>query len=334
MTALVRSKLLLSVGASIALLALDAPAVAGNGGFAPVSPASPNARDISTTYWVITGFSLAILILVETLLVLFIVRYRRNKRPRDLDGPQIHGSNRIETMWTVAPVLILFAIATFVLVKLPGIKDVPEAKAGETNLVVHVTGRQYYWQYEYPNGVVAIDRLRAPEDGTVELVVTAPAFDVIHSWWIPALGGKIDAIPGRINHTWFRAERVGVFSGQCAELCGLNHARMLAQVEVMPAPAFTAWLAERKTEQDAGTSPLGREQYDGACAKCHGIAGEGKVAANAPQLRGSSSVTDAQAVAQLLRTGQNEMPPVGRDWSDTQMDAMTAYLEERFGSGN
>ena len=98
----------------------------------------------------------------------------------------------------------------------------------------------------------------------MELDVTAPAFDVIHSWWIPALGGKIDAIPGRVNHTWFRAERVGVFTGQCAELCGLNHARMLAQVEVLPAGRLRR---VARGAQDAagcqGTSPLGREEYRG-----------------------------------------------------------------------
>jgi cytochrome c oxidase subunit II len=333
MTGLVRSKLLLPVGVSIALCALAAPAFAGNGGFAPVAPASPNAHGISQSYWLITAFTLVIFALVEVSLVVFVVRFRRKKRARDVDGAQIHGSSRLETMWTIFPVMILFAIAAFVLVKLPGIKNVPEAKAGATNLVVHVTGRQYYWQYVYPNGVVAIDELRAPAGGTVELDVTAPTFDVIHSWWIPALGGKIDAIPGRVNHTWFKAERVGVFSGQCAELCGLNHARMLAQVDVLPQAAFDTWLANRKAQQDAGSSPLGREEFEGSCAKCHGLAGEGDVAANAPPLKGSSTVTDAKAIAQLLRKGQNLMPPVGRDWSDTQMKAMTDYLKERFGSG-
>ena len=84
--------------------------------------------------------------------------------------------------------------------------------------------------------------MRAPEGRTVELHITAPDWDVIHSWWIPALGGKMDAIPGRVNKTWFEAKRAGVFQGQCAELCGLYHAKMLASVEVMPAAEFDAWL--------------------------------------------------------------------------------------------
>lgn len=334
MTRLVRSKLLVPAGAVVALLLLAAPALAGNGGLAPVPPESPNATGISQSYWFITFFVLAIFVLVEGLLLAFVIRYRRRGRARTADGAQIHGSSRLETMWTVGPVLILFAVAVFVLWKLPGIKDVPKAQAGRRNLVVTVTGRQYYWQFEYPNGVIAVDTLRAPQGRTVELVVTAPVFDVIHSWWIPALGGKIDAIPGRVNHTWFQAERTGTFSGQCAELCGLNHARMLARVDVMPAADFDTWLAGRRAQQDAGTSPLGRELYDGVCAKCHGLSGEGYVALNAPPLKGSSLVVDAKAVNQLLRDGGVKMPAAGRDWSDEQMSAMTAYLKERFSSGN
>ena len=127
---------------------------------------------------------------------------------------------------------MLFLVAAFIFIELPGIKDIPDATAGEQQLEIKVTGRQFYWQYEYPNGVIAIDQMRAPAGIPVKLVVSAPDSDVIHSWWIPALGGKIDAIPGRTNETWFEADKEGVYTGQCAELCGLEHARMLASVEV------------------------------------------------------------------------------------------------------
>jgi cytochrome c oxidase subunit 2 len=334
MTALVPVKLLATAGAAFVVLVWASQALAGNGGFGPVPPESPNAEGISQSYWFITALILGILVLVEALLITFLIRFRRRGRARDADGAQIHGSTRLETLWTVGPVLILFAVAVFVFVKLPGIKDVPTAAAGQPNLAVQVTGRQYYWQFEYPNGVIAIDELRAPVGGVVELAVTAPDYDVIHSWWIPALGGKIDAIPGRVNHTWFKAERAGVFSGQCAELCGLNHATMLARVEAMPQAEFDTWLTERRAQQDKGTSPLGREAYAGACAKCHGLAGQGKVAANAPQLQGSSLVNDPAGIAALLREGKNQMPPVGRDWSDAEMKALTDYLKESFGSGS
>ena len=314
---------------SVVLLADASAALAGNGGFAPVPPESPNAEGISQSWWFVTAFVIAIFLLVEVLLVVFVVRYRRRNRPRDADGAQIHGANRLELAWTIAPVVILFAIAAFVFAKLPGIQDVPAASGGEENLVVEVTGTQFTWYFEYPNGVVAVDRLRAPEGRTVELKVSAPDWDVVHSWWIPALGGKIDAIPGKVNTTWFSAQRVGVFPGQCAELCGLYHAKMLAAVEVLPAEEFDAWLAEREEQQAAGTSPLGEELWEGTCAKCHGLDGEGGFG---PKIAGTELIENADSIEKLLREGRGAMPPVGRGWNDTEMDALTDYLEQDLGS--
>ncbi len=130
MTLPVRRKLLFTVAVIALALAVTAPALAGNGGFAPVPPESPNAEGITQSYWFVSAFVLAIFVLVEGLLVAFVIRYRRKRRPRDADGVQIHGSNRLELSWTIGPVVILFVIAVFVLVKLPGIADVPGATAG------------------------------------------------------------------------------------------------------------------------------------------------------------------------------------------------------------
>jgi cytochrome c oxidase subunit II len=323
-----RTSTVACLGALVALSATTTTALAGNGGFAPVEPESPNAEGISQSFWFVSAFALGIFLLVEVLLVVFVLRYRRRKRPRTADGAQIHGANRLELAWTVGPVLILFAIAAFVFAKLPGIEDVPASAAGEENLVVDVTGTQFTWEYRYPNGVVTVDRMRAPEGRTVELRVTAPDWDVIHSWWIPALGGKIDAIPGTVNRTWFEAQRTGVFLGQCAELCGIYHAKMTASVEVMPPDEFDAWLEDREAQQQAGTSPLGEELWEASCAKCHGLDGSGGYG---PRIAGSELIDDRESVEQLLREGRGMMPPVGRDWSDEQIDAVRGYLEENLG---
>jgi cytochrome c oxidase subunit 2 len=324
----VRTFTVAGLGALVALCATTSTALAGNGGFAPVPPESPNAEDISQSWWFVSAFVLGIFLLVEVLLVLFVVRYRRRGRPRTADGAQIHGANRLELAWTVGPVLILFAIAAFVFAKLPGIEDVPASAAGEENLVVDVVGTQFTWEFRYPNGVVTMDTLRAPEGRTVELRVTAPDWDVIHSWWVPALGGKIDAIPGTLNRTWFRAQRAGVFPGQCAELCGIYHAKMTNAVEVVPADEFDAWLEEREAQQEAGTSPLGEETWEASCAKCHGAEGQGGYG---PRIAGSELLDDPEAVEQLVREGFGRMPPVGREWSDQQIEALTDYLEQNLG---
>jgi cytochrome c oxidase subunit II len=328
MPPIVRFRPLVLGGALVASAVLAAPALAGNGGFAPVPPQSPNADGITQSFLFISAFCLAIFLLVEGLLIAFVIRYRRRKRARFAEAAQVHGATRLELAWTLGPVLILFAIIAFVFWKLPGIQDVPSASAGGSNLVVRVTGTQFTWEFRYPNGVVTIDRLRAPVGRTVELDVTSPDWDVIHSWWVPALGGKIDAIPGRVNKTWFKATETGVFQGQCAELCGLYHAKMLDTVEVMPASEFDAWLSQRAEQQEAGTSTLGQELWEGSCAKCHGASGEG---AYGPKIAGSTLIADKTQVEQLLRNGFGKMPSVGREWNQTEMDAITSYLSGNLG---
>ncbi len=322
--------LLVLAGLLLLATALAPTALAGNGGFAPVSPESPNAERIRDTWIFVSIFIVAIFVLVEVVLVTFIWRYRRQRRERFEDGPQIHGATNIELMWTVAPVLILVVIGSVVFYKLPGIADVPSASAsGEERLEVRVTGRQFYWEFEYPNGAVAIDTLRAPVGVPVRLEVTAPDEDVIHSWWIPALGGKIDAIPGTTTETWFQADRAGVYDGQCAELCGLEHAKMLASVEVLPAAEFNAWLTEQESEP--ASVELGEEEWRGACAKCHGLSGEGGIA---PRIAGSPVLTDPEALEEIVRNGRGRMPAVGSGWSEEQMDALIAYLRESPPSGS
>ena len=319
------------VSALVLLAAILAPtATAGNGGFAPVAPESPNAEGIRDAYLFVSIFVLGIFVLVEGLLIAFIVRYRRQKRPRFEDGAQVHGASRLELAWTAFPVVVLFLIGAFVFIELPGIKDVPSAGASG-QLEIKVTGRQYYWQFEYPNGVIAIDTMRAPAGVPVRLEVTAPDSDVIHSWWIPALGGKIDAIPGTVTEAWFLAGRTGTYTGQCAELCGLEHARMLASVEILPEAEFAAWLDERRSAQATGSGDLGGEEWEGVCAKCHGLSGEGGIG---PGIAGSFVLSDPVAIEDLVRNGRRTMPAVGSGWTDEQILALASFLEENPPSGS
>jgi cytochrome c oxidase subunit II len=309
------------------LAALVAPAaLAQNGGFAPVDPESPNADGIRDSFLFVSIFVGAIFLLVEVTLVVFVWKYRRRRRERFADGPQVHGATSLELLWTAAPVVVLFLIGTFVFIELPGIADVPSAGASGERVDVRVTGRQFHWEYEYENGAVAIDTLRAPAGVPVRLEVTAPEEDVIHSWWIPALGGKIDAIPGTTNVTWFEARNPGTYDGQCAELCGAEHANMLASVQVLPANEFDAWLAERATD----TSELGQEEWQGVCAKCHGLGGEGGIA---PRIAGSPILTDPEDLENIVRNGRGAMPAVGSEWTDEQIDALITYLRENPPSG-
>lgn len=292
-------------------------------GLRPVDPDSPNTERIEDLYWFVGFWAALVLLSVAVPLAIFVVRYRSRGRSRAVEGPQIHGSTRLEIAWTVVPVVILLIVSVFTFYKLPGITL--DAEAGEDVLKVHVEGRQFYWQYRYPNGVIAIDTLRAPADRLVELEITAPESDVIHSYWVPDLLPKVDSIPGVTTETSFRAGP-GTYHGQCAEFCGIQHAEMFATVEVLGADDFDTWLADQAQAQETGDSDLGEQIFAGACAKCHGDEGQGLIG---PGLS-ASTVSNAAAVAEIVRNGRNKMPRIGEEWDDRQMKALTDYLRERF----
>jgi cytochrome c oxidase subunit 2 len=315
----------LSLGAA---LVLAASAAAGNGGFAPPDPDSPGAERIRDIYWLLLGIGGFIFLLVTVPLVVFMVRYRSGGRDRSVEGPQVRGNRNLEIGWTVGAVLILVVIAAAVFYKLPGIQNVAEAGAGD-ELVVQVEGRQFYWLYRYPNGAVAIDRLRVPQGRVVRTEITAPEGDVNHSFWVPALNGKFDAIPGVTTELEFKAARTGVYQGQCAEFCGIQHAAMDIEVEVMPADEFDRWLEARTGDLDA----LGEEEFDGVCGKCHRLGDEGQLIG--PSLA-AAQLEDSEALEEIVRNGRNEMPAVGRGWTDEQMRALTEHAERlagRLGGG-
>jgi cytochrome c oxidase subunit II len=317
----VRRKLLACSCILLALaFVLAGPALAGNGGVAPPAPASPNADRIRDLYLLVLGITAVIFVLVEAALILFVIRFRGGRRAREVEGPQIIGHRNLELIWTGVPILILAVIAGFVFYKLPGIQDAPEAQAAPSNLKIRVEGHQFYWRFVYPNGAVSVNELRAPVGRVVELDVTAPAYDVIHSWWIPRLGGKIDAIPGKMNHTWFEAEQAGVYKGQCAEYCGAQHALMLGSVRAVPPEEFLAWVSA----QAARPRGLGEQTFAAACAPCHGAEGEGLIG---PPLKGKP--LDAAQIALIVRNGRGAMPPVGRNWNEAQLRALVAYVRGR-----
>ena len=323
----VRRKLLLACLSLIgAALVLAGAAFAGNGGVGPPAE-TPQAERIQDVYWVLLGISGVIFVLVEGALILFVVRFRNAGRPRDVEGPQIRGHTRLELLWTAIPVLILAGIIAFVFYKLPGIKDVPAATAQGPKLTVNVEGRQFYWRYRYPNGAVSINELRLPVGRPVELVISAPDFDVNHSWWVPSLAGKMDAIPGKVNHLSFvTPNEPGVFVGQCAEFCGVQHAMMMIRVRVVEAGEYRSWL----TDQLKINADIGRMTFEGACAPCHGMAGEGLIG---PSLQGNPTLADPVRLKNLLQNGKRKMPPVGRDWSAHELAELSAYLKTEFAGG-
>jgi cytochrome c oxidase subunit II len=314
-----RRKLLFMLVA-VAVLATAGAADAANGGFTPVTPHSPNAAHTNTAYYVILGFTSAIFLIVEGALVTFIVKYRARGRARTVEGAQVHGHTRLELIWTVVPVLILCAIGIVVFLELPSISSAP---AASNPLRVTVEGHQFYWQFEYPNGARSINDLYVPVNRVVDLDVVSA--DVIHSWWIPELGGKIQAIPGRTNHFWFKANDVGTYTGQCAELCGLYHAAMTADVVVTDDAQYAKNVAAASTPAN-----LGKSEFDGVCATCHGMAGQGGYG---PNLSSNPLLTQKTGLIAILRNGFQRMPAVGSDWTPKQLNALADYVKAHIFKG-
>jgi cytochrome c oxidase subunit 2 len=304
----------------VVALATAGIAAAANGGFTPQFAHSPNTHKTNTVYYVVLAFTSAIFLIVETALILFIFKYRSRGRARTVEGQQVHGNTRLELLWTVIPVLILAVIAAVVFVQLPGITSAP-ASAADT-LKIKVEGHQFYWLFVYPNGARSINDLYVPVGQNVDLEVVSE--DVVHSWWIPQLNGKIQAIPGRTNHTWFRANKTGTFYGQCAELCGPFHEAMKARVISESQADYQRFVSTRAAKE------LGRAEYQGVCATCHGMQGQGGYG---KVLQTSSLVTQRSALAEIVRNGRNLMPPVGNTWTDAQIDALAKYTKTHIYKG-
>jgi cytochrome c oxidase subunit 2 len=292
-------------------------ALAGNGGVLPVGPQSPNAHRIREAYIYILVFVAIIFVGVEGTLILFIARYRRGKRPRELEGIQIHGATRLEILWTVVPAIILAAIAGFVFYQLPAITNPPSASAANET-TIGVEGHQFYWMFRYPNGAISVGTMVAPADEVVLENVFAVPTEVLHSWWAPALGGKIDAVPGRTNHTWFKAP-VGTYAARCSDLCGIQHTKMLAAVDVVPKATYERFIAERARRPSS--IALGAEEFRYACAVCH------RLATNyvGPALGSNPLLLEPSHLETIVRQGIGAMPAVGSDWTQDQMTALVRY---------
>jgi cytochrome c oxidase subunit 2 len=277
--------LLVAAAAILVLLVAAVPALADT--FTPESGGSPNADKIDTLYKITGAMGLVILIGVEALIVYAVIKFRRRR-----GGPEpvaVHGNAPLEIGWTIGAVVLVAIVSVVTFLFLPGIlnpartgpnglnvaANVPiaavgqEPPPGDKALQIHVNGQQYIWRYDYVGEkpldagrpVYAYTDMYVPINTTVVLKIYAS--DVIHSWWIPKLGGKADAVPGHTNETWFKIPKAGVYKGQCAELCGDNHADMRARVIALPVDQYQAWVENQRKNILAAQKALAAQRKAG-----------------------------------------------------------------------
>ncbi|WP_042699960.1 cytochrome c oxidase subunit II [Azospirillum sp. B506] len=242
-----------------------------------MQPSASPVKHLMTSFNdLLTVIITLIVIFVAGLLAYCVVRFNAKRNP--VPSKTSHHT-LLEVAWTVVPVIILIVIAVPSFKLLYAAERIPQA-----DMTIKVTGHQWYWDYEYPDHgnitfssymiadadlkpgqkrLLEVDnRVVVPVNTTVRVLVTAG--DVIHSWAVPAFGLKKDGVPGRINETWFKAEREGVYYGQCSEICGTNHGFMPIAVEAVSKEAFDAWVAKAKTafspkdgDRDVAQRPTG-----------------------------------------------------------------------------
>ncbi len=249
--ALIGAAILAAIAIGAALVLWTAPS--------PEHGGSPNADDINTLYWWGLSLGAIIFVIVEGTLVYCLIKFRYRR-----GGPepaQIRGNTPLEVSWTIGAALFLVILTTVTFIYLGDIENPKPSKEdvqlsglkmaalgqaevpGGKKLTVRVNGQQYLWRYEYDapgtKQLFSYHDLYVPVGVTVVLKLTSS--DVVHSWWIPELGPKTDATPGHTNDTWFRIDEPGEYWGECAELCGDNHADMRARVIALPGDDFKAW---------------------------------------------------------------------------------------------
>ena len=317
----------------VAFAALEsAAAQAPQSVFAPAGPVARAQRDL-----IVTALSILIpiFIVVGGGYLYAVIRFR--SRPGDGVPPQTHGSVRLEVVWTVIPILLLIVLAVPTVRQIFALNDIPEGA-----IEVRAVGYQWWWSFDYPEqGVTTANELRIPVGKPVKLTLTST--DVIHSFWVPRLAGKMDVVPGRENVMWLQADEPGIYYGQCAEYCGTSHANMRFRVVALPEDEYNAWIESRMAVAAvAPADPLAQRGHDlfvnGACAACHTIAGTNAQGKVGPDLTDFGSRTSL-AAGVLENTPENlrawlknpqavkpgaRMPNLGL--SDADINALVAFL--------
>jgi cytochrome c oxidase subunit II len=300
-------------------------------------PAADSAGKIDTLYDVLLICSVPVFVLVMTVAIYSVVRFRA--KPGDMgDGPPIHGNAKLEVFWVTVPFIMVTLLAIYGWYELDNI----EAKQ-KNEMVVNVTGQQFTWTFEYPEEKVQTKELVLPVNRPIEFRVHSK--DVIHSFWVPQFRLKSDAVPGLTTRIRLTPDKEGNYEVVCAELCGLGHSTMRQFVRVVPAGEFQTWLSDQKKAAGGGggggggaAAPSGEELFTSSgCAGCHTLAAAGATAKVGPdlgKLKDSSegfirkSIVDPNA--QIEKGYKPDVMPqnFGQQLSKEELDALVKYLLE------
>lgn len=248
------------------LAALALSGCAGHESLNALDPSGSSAEKSLDLIKLSIFIMMGVFAVVISIYIYVLVRYRKRKG-KDVMPKQVHGSAIVEIIWTVIPIILITVLA------IPTVKytfDMADTKASADSITIKVTGHQYWWEFEYPDlGIITSQELHIPVGKQVNFILEGK--DVIHSFWVPALGGKMDVIPGRTNTLPLDAEKPGVYQGKCAELCGASHALMDFKVFAEEEEDFNKWVAQMQNPSPVQTASQkqGEELYRQNCLGCH-----------------------------------------------------------------
>ncbi len=307
--------------------------------FAPESTPARSIFGLSLFVLAITGI---IFIVVFTLLVYSVVKFRSTAANADREPAQVYGSTQIELAWTIIPILIVVVLFLATARVIHAVQDAPQPPNA---IEVTAIGHQYWWEFRYPKlGIVTANELHIPvsdPDHPTPTFLKLLSADTDHSFWIPQLAGKTDLIPNHPNSMWMDPYRTGIFLGQCAQYCGVQHAKMLLRVSVDGREDFAAWVRgqQQPAVQDASVAGGRRVFESTACINCHAVAGtnaNGRFGPDLTHLMSRATIASGAApnTPEKLRLwiqDPNKIKPgslmPAMQLSDADLDAVVSYME-------
>src|SRR5271168_2703785 len=306
--------------------------------FKPASTPADSIFILSRLVLAVTGL---IFLIVFSLLVYSVAKYRRRDGDDSREPPQVYGSLQVELAWTVIPILIVLVLFLATARVIHSIQDAPKPPG---TIEVVAIGHQFWWEFRYPAlGVVTANELHVPVSDPSQptpTFLTLLSADTDHSFWVPQLAGKTDLIPNHPNHTWVDPQDTGLYLGQCAQYCGIQHAKMLLRVYVDSPEQFKQWVEEQKKQAVSNDAVAeGRRIFETtACVNCHAISGtiaNGRFGPDLTHLMSRDTI--ASGVASNNRENLRAwiqspdsikpgslMPAM--QLTDHDLDALTAYL--------
>jgi cytochrome c oxidase subunit 2 len=301
--------------------------------------ASTQAKAIDHLWDVLIVVTVPVFVTVMIIVLFSVVNFRMRPGEENLDGPPIHGSTKLEIIWTATPAIMLVVLCSYAWVVLNDIEKVPASE-----MRVNVTGQQFAWSFEYPQAggkPVKSNQLVLPENQPVRFYVKA--LDVIHDFWVPAFRMKIDAVPGIETKYRITPNRLGTYPVVCAELCGLGHSVMRSRATVVTPTAFKSWIASKTAPAaaagggGAAAGPDGKQIFaDSGCSGCHTLADASASGTTGPDLDKVLAGKDAAFIKASILTPSASIAPgfpdnvMPKDYGDTlspaEVDALVAYL--------